>query len=161
MSNLYFLPEYNTYINLDNVAYIKFDRRHLRIIFSYDYSIQINSVKDPSGKLKVIPDYTYYTLHTEEQYDNRSKELFMFIKNNLKDYRHYKEYGIDHLANFSKVSFLKFKDHRMIINFNNSSTFRDETGDQQVTGYFIYVDLGDLDPLVVRERIEKNYFSLT
>lgn len=157
---LYFLPECNTYINLMNCTYIKFNRKHLKIIFSYDYSIQIKNVLDSNGNQKVIPDYTYYTFDDVDHYEERARQLLEYIRFNLNDYKHYKDDAVEFLINFSKVSFIKFKDNRAIVNFNNSATFKDEEGISQVTGYFIYIDLNEQGMQRFKYKINNDIFDL-
>ena len=157
---LYYLDGIDIYINLKNVTYIKFDKKHLKIIFSYDYSIQIKNVLDSNDNQKVIPDYTYYNFDNIEQYEENAKRLINYIHYNILEYKYYKDETVEFLINFSKISFIKFKENRAIINFNNSASFKDDEGVSQVTGYFIYIDLTNSKIQDFKRKIDRDIFEL-
>lgn len=160
-NNLFFIPEINIYVNLENVTYIKFDRKKLKIIFSYDYSIRIKNVLDANGNQKIIPDYTYYHLDDLEHYNLRVNELIKYIEDNTDSYHYYKDGTCEYLINFSKISSIKFRDNRVIINFNHSASFMDEEGEYQTTSFSIYIDVLNFNIPKFKTKINEDVFDLS
>ena len=129
------------YINYNHVNSVKYIDETRRIVFNFDYSVEIEA----NGERKLISDYTYFDYKTDEEYEN-AKEKYDRV---LKTQQGFMRLTNNFYINFSKVSSIKAAmkngKHRVIFNFSNPTSYRDEKNQKFITSDFMFLDFENED----------------
>lgn len=162
----------NYFVNLKTVSYIECDSDNLRVMFIYDYSVQLNNIRTEDGHLKTISDYKYRDFKNKKEYlnffDNLKNNIegatvsktlnFKEIENRQSPNRVNKFYfvNLDHLT-FAKIQKLDDFKSRLILNFDHGISFTNKISSNQITGAWLYLETPNDEMELIRENL--NYLN--
>ena len=118
-------------VNLDNVSTIKIvegsNGNYKRVIFNLNYGITIS-------KNKIIPDYVYWNVVDEDEFDTIQDMLYTTLESNWIDI------SKTEIININKVSSIveRPNENRIIFNFNFSIS--QPSIQNRLTSSFVFVD---------------------
>lgn len=119
-------------VNLKNVSNINIIKNRNRIVFNFNYSIQIFA----NNQEKQISDYLYADFESVEELN---KAISSIIKTS-----YFKENFITHknmMVNQNEISTIKFEEDKLRIIFNLSHNVSFYAGNQKkITSEFVYIN---------------------